>query len=398
MIRWLYVDLNSYFASVEQQMDPKLRGRPVGVVPVMADTTCCIAASYEAKKFGVKTGTIVGEARRMCPGIRFVEARHEIYVTYHEKIVEAVESCLPVTSVMSIDEMACRLTGRDQSVDNATALAKQVKKKILKVGDQLRSSVGLAPNRFLSKVASDMQKPDGLVLLRDEDLPSALLKLKLSDFPGIGPRMEARLKKYGVRTTSQLLDLKVGAMRKIWGGVGGERFYRWLRGEDLEVSHAENQSIGHSHVLPPELRNEKGAWAVAQRLLQKAAARLRKVDSWATHLALSVSDTDRGHWGDTIKMLECQDTLTLLEALRSLWERRECGAPMKVGVTLFGLVPNHDRTFSFLDDLRRLNLSRAMDAVNAKFGRNALYFGGVHEVLSSAPTRIAFTSIPDLDV
>ena len=114
-LNWLFVDMNSYFASVEQDSRPELRGRPVAIVPMMADTTCCIAASYEAKAFGVKTGTIVADANRMCPEIVLVEARHEIYVDFHHRIVEAVESCLPVTAVLSIDEMACRLLGREGS-------------------------------------------------------------------------------------------------------------------------------------------------------------------------------------------------------------------------------------------------------------------------------------------
>src|ERR1700753_999773 len=101
-LKWLFLDLNSYFASVEQELRPELRNRPVAVVPVMADTTCCIAASYEAKAFVVKTGTQVGEAKRMCPGIELVEARHELYVEYHNKIVKAVEHCVPVAAVMSI--------------------------------------------------------------------------------------------------------------------------------------------------------------------------------------------------------------------------------------------------------------------------------------------------------
>jgi DNA polymerase-4 len=398
LLNWLFVDLNSYFASVEQQLQPKLRGKPVGVVPLMADTTCCIAASYEAKAFGVKTGTMVGEAKRMCPGIVFVEARHEEYVKYHEAIVTAVESCLPVTAVMSIDEMACRLTGRDQKLENAFALGKQVKKSILKVGDQLRSSVGLATNRFLSKVASNMQKPDGLTVLESEDLPQALLRLKPSDFPGIGPRMNERLKQRNIRTTEQLLALDAAQMRRIWGGVGGERFYRWLRGEDIDVEYAHNKSVGHSHVLPPELRNPKSAYAVTLRLLQKAAVRLRKLESWATHLSLSISYTDRTHWDKTLKMLECQDTLTLQEVLNVLWEQRAPGNPMKVGVTLSGLIPDKHRTFSFFDDPKRVNLSRVMDRVNAKYGKNALFLGGVADVLTSAPTRIAFSSIPDITI
>src|SRR6202453_1230189 len=126
-LNWLFVDLNSYFASVEQEVRPDLRGRPVGVVPMMADTTVCIAASYEAKAFGVKTGTMVGDAKRMCPEIVLVEARHELYVDYHHRVVEAVESCLPVTAVLSIDEMACRLMGRERPLLAAMELGRKVK-------------------------------------------------------------------------------------------------------------------------------------------------------------------------------------------------------------------------------------------------------------------------------
>src|SRR5436309_2030075 len=107
-VKWLFLDLNAYFASVEQQVTPALRGQPVAVVPTMAETTCCIAASYEAKTFGIKTGTLVAEAKNLCPGIHLVEARHALYVRYHHAIVAAVDSCIPVESIVSIDEMACR--------------------------------------------------------------------------------------------------------------------------------------------------------------------------------------------------------------------------------------------------------------------------------------------------
>src|SRR5580693_6502476 len=207
-LNWLFVDLNSYFASVEQQVRPELRGRPVGVVPMMADTTVCIAASYEAKAFGVRTGTVVADAKRMCPEIVLVEARHEIYVDYHHRIVEAVESCVPVTAVCSIDEMACRLMGRERPLRAAMDLGMRVKKTIRdRVGPMLRSSVGLATNRYLAKVASDMEKPDGLVALPLDLLPEALRQLTLRDLPGIGPPTEKRLNEKGIHTMEQLLVL-----------------------------------------------------------------------------------------------------------------------------------------------------------------------------------------------
>jgi len=112
-LNWLFLDMNAFFASVEQQLNPRLRGCPVGVVPVMADTSCCIAASYEAKRQGVSTGTRIAEAKKRCPGIQLVPARPAEYVRVHERIVEAVNSVVPVHKVHSIDEMACRLMGSE---------------------------------------------------------------------------------------------------------------------------------------------------------------------------------------------------------------------------------------------------------------------------------------------
>jgi DNA polymerase-4 len=156
-VEWLFLDLNSYFASVEQQERPELRGRPIGIVPLITEHTCCIAASYEAKAYGVKTGVSVEEAKQRCPHIQLVEARPKLYVEYHHRIVDAVNSCVPVTSVMSVDEMACRLMGRERALPNATTIAVDIKQSLRTVGATLRCSVGLAPNRYLSKIASDLQ-------------------------------------------------------------------------------------------------------------------------------------------------------------------------------------------------------------------------------------------------
>src|ERR1700760_565045 len=289
-LQWLFLDLNSYFASVEQELRPELRERPVAVVPLLADTTFCIAASYEAKRYGVRTGTQVGEAKRLCPGILLVEARHEIYVDYHHRIVEAVESCLPVTAVMSIDEMACRLMGRERPLLAALELGRKVKARIQEnVGPFLRSSVGLATSRYLAKVASDMEKPDGLVALPLDVLPEALRRLTLRDLPGIGAKTEKRLNEKGIHTMDDLLGLDCEQSGEMWGSVWGQRLWYWLRGEDFEMSETDHlKSISHSHVLAPEMRTAEKAWAVAHKLLHKAAMRLRSHKLWAGSIGLAV--------------------------------------------------------------------------------------------------------------
>ena len=149
-VQWLFLDLNAFFASCEQQEAPALRGKPVIVVQTLTDSAVAIAASYAAKAFGIKTGTLVREARRLCPEVIPVEANHRLYTDYHERILKAVDTCLPVEKVMSIDEMACRLMGTERQVMVARELALKVKRALREqVGECLTCSIGIAPNVFL---------------------------------------------------------------------------------------------------------------------------------------------------------------------------------------------------------------------------------------------------------
>lgn len=411
-------------------MHPELRGKPVAVVPMMADTTVCIAASYEAKAFGVKTGTRVGDAKRMCPGLVLVEGRHEFYVEYHHKIVDAVESCIPISTVLSIDEMASRLMGSERGIGRAVEIALSIKSAIRKtVGSTLRCSIGLAPNRYLAKIASDMQKPDGLTILRTAELPGSLAHLLPIDLPGVGKRMNERLEAQGIRSMEQILALSAEAMGTVWGSVYGARLWHLLRGLDYDDGDEDQKSVGHSHVLAPEMRSDPTAYAVVQKLLQKAGTRLRTMQSWAGAMELTVkyaagrqsatppesrANNEAGSrrsgepfarlaWHQRRRMIECQDTLTLVEVLHSLWARRPQAearkqglVPFFVGVTLLELVPDNLHSLDLFDDSKRSQLSKTVDRINQKYGSQTVYFGGMHLAREAAPTRIAFQSIPDL--
>jgi DNA polymerase-4 len=401
LLRYLFVDMNSYFASAEQHLRPELRNRPVAVAAVMTDTTCCLAASYEAKRFGVKTGTGVGEARRLCPGLIVVQARPERYIELHHRIIAAVESCLPVTTVLSIDEMVCRLRGPDQDEETAVALGQQIKMAIRdQVGQTLRCSVGIGPNRMLAKVAGDLQKPDGLTVIHPADLPDRLYSLKLRDFPGIGPRMERRLKAVGLWTVEQFCDLSTSEMNRVWGStVVGAAWYRLLRGEDVPAPPTQHRTLGHSHVLPPEFRQDAGARAVLMRLVHKAAGRLRQTDYWARKVEVGVTYLGGEGWATTAKVPLCQDTLTLLQTTGRLWSQRPPGQPLKVSVTFSEIVAWNNVTPSLLeDDHRRLALSMAMDQLNQRFGVHSVYFGAMHGQQSDRGAHIAFHAVPDLNL
>jgi DNA polymerase-4 len=399
-LSWLFLDMNAYFASVEQQLQPRLRHRPVAVAPVMVDSTCCIAASYEAKRYGIKTGTKVGVARKLCPDLQVVEGRPDVYVEFHEKILAAVDTVIPIEQVHSIDEMSCRLTGRQQEIAQAIVLGRQVKEAIgMRVGRYMRCSVGLATNRFLAKVASDMQKPDGLTVITHDDLPHKLHTLTLSDLPGIGTSMLARLHDCRVRTVEQLCSLSMAQMAGIWQSVIGRRWWHLLQGYDLPEPPTHRRTVSHSHVLSPEFRTDEGARAVLVKLIHKAAARLRRLNYWAGRLSVHVSYSNRKEvWKQSANLGQCQDTQTMMEAFSTLWSLRpRVWSPDYVAVALFDLTAASSVSQPlFPKDRRRIQLAQAMDAINERFGAYSIYFGSMHDTQDAAPMRISFTHIPDV--
>ena len=415
MLRSLFVDFNSYFASVEQQIKPHLRGKPVGVLPVMAHGTSCIAASVEAKAFGVKTGTPVEEAKRLCPEIVFVEAKHEIYVDFQHRAIAAVERMAPVRQVLSIDEMECELTGSWRERSKAEAIARSIKKEVLNsVGICLRCSVGIAPNTLLAKLASDMQKPDGLVVIEQAELPERLHPLKLQDVQGIGKRMLQRLQAAGIFSMAELCAAPRAVLHAVWGGMAGSEMHDMLRGQWYGPRTTTARSLGHSHVLPPELRNPNGALGVLMRLTQKAAMRLRKQGFYATAMSISVRCDHRYQstpgGGRDAQFGQMQDTVYFLDVLQKLWLSglQELQHPKAVNVTMHGLVLVGQHTPDLFDFPQapealvpvtrdRSKLDAAMDKLNKTYGKNTLYFAASHDARDTAPMRIAFNRIPDLE-
>ncbi len=415
-LRWLYLDLNSYFASVEQQLDPALRGRPIAVAPVDTDTTSAIAASYEAKAFGIKTGTPIWEARAKCRDLIVVPARHEEYVRFHHRIIAEVERHVPVTEVCSIDEVACRLCDNENGRADVEALAGRIKAGIAaNVGTELKSSIGVAPNRLLAKMAADMEKPDGLTVLDTDSRDRRLRELRPNDIPGVGKNMEKRLAAAGVVTMARILDLDPREARAVWGNVWGERLHWLLKGVDLPERETQRRTIGHSHVLGPDKRHPDRARLVARRLCLKAATRLRRMECRTGFVVLTVKGEavdggTPGRWSHGQKLVAAMDSFTLLAVLDGLWARMRVELPdqryRQVSVTFLELTAATETQLALFDagpavtpatEQRRLALSAAIDRMNVRFGRDAVTVGHDRAGASrSAGPRIAFTRIPDL--
>ena len=414
-LRWLFLDLNSYFASVEQQVQPALRGRPVIVAPVGTDSTVAIAASIEAKRYGIATGTPVYEAKRLCRDLVVTPARHERYVAFHDAIVAEVERHIPVTKVCSIDEVACRLLDNENDRASAVALALRIKAGIrARVGECLTSSIGIAPNRLLAKLASDLQKPDGLVVFEERDLPHALYPLKLRDIAGIGAKMERRLARDGVNDIAQLLARRPRDAGQAWGGTNGDRLWYLLHGVDLPEKATQSRTVGHSHVLSPGKRGYAAVRLTARRLALKAGSRLRRKGYRARALVLHARfDDDKSQWRASAKLPATQDSFVMLDRLETLFPRlRSAGAThgsgcRMIGVTLTEIEPVAGEQHSLFAHLspddplaretRGLALSRAMDRINQRFGRNAVSVGPLNGGrIDRVGTKIAFGRIPEL--
>jgi len=408
VLRALAIDFNSYFASVEQQERPELRGKPVAVVPVMAETTGAIAVSIEAKAMGMKRNRRIAEARREIPGLIVVEARPETYINYHRRIKDVVETCVPVKKIQSIDELECELTGSLRQPEKALALARRIKAVLAReIGPHLRSSIGIGPNWFLAKLASDIEKPDGLTLLSDHDILGQLISrnIQLSQLTGIGENMEKRLRATGIESVEQLYAASRPQLRAIWNSVEGARFHDWLHGGAQEREPPRHNSIGHGHVLPPQLRTPEAALGVLHRLLQKAAMRLRHENFYAGALHLTVRYQDGARGSQDCHFNETQDTFHFTRVLNDLWsaQSRENRnrIPKQVGIVLHKLLPaSHHIPDLFAADQEktRTRLFSAIDTLNQTFGKNSVYFGGAHGSTDYAPMRIAFTRIPEPEI
>jgi DNA polymerase-4 len=295
------------------------------------------------------------------------------------------------------------------------ALAARIKAGIAaNVGVCLRSSIGIAPNRLLAKLASDMMKPDGLVILRPEELPQRLFALKLRDIAGIGEKMERRLAREGILDIEELCARKPRDAGEAWGGMNGDRLWYLLHGYDLPEKPTQHRSIGHSHVLSPRERGSEPARLIARRLAMKAGSRLRRSGYSTRLLTLHAKfENDKSNWSASAKLPATQDSFRILAGLDALWPRlaaagstRTGGVHLRrIGVTLSEIAPDDAQQHSLFAALapddplaresRNLSLSRALDKLNTRFGRNAVTLGPLMGGRGDAVgTKIAFGRIP----
>lgn len=413
----LYLDFDGFFASVEQAANPKLRGRPIGVVPFAAAAnpkahSCVIACSREAKILGLKNVMSIAEAKAACPDLVLVPQKPDLYRRAHNCLISEISAVIPIDAVKSIDELTCRLE-RSQRKD-PLALGRKIKERLLKfVGPFITCSIGYAANRQLAKMACKAGKRidggygDGNCLWHPDEMPGPLINLPLSDVPGIGSRMEMRLAQCGVSTMEKLLTMEPKHMRKMWRSVNGERLWYALHGYDIQTPPSGRGMYGHGRVLPPESRTFEKAREASRLLLNKAARRMRR-DKWNAGCLLAFLSTGEGTFFRRAWLSAVRDDQAILRALASIWDawRKELSPRVwiiNVSVTLADITRANERQLDILlnDDSVRRKAEAATDAVdkiNMKYGKTLVHLG----VWTPPPGgyaggKISYTRIPSVE-
>ena len=274
------------------------------------------------------------------------------------------------------------------------------------MGAHITCSIGYAPNRWLAKIAADLDKPDGLTVLQPRDLPGRLLTLDLEDLPGVATRMRARLARRGLTSVEDLWQADPLQLRAAWGSVTGARFWYALHGYAVALPRTQRRSIGHGRVLPPGQRQAPAARILARQLVVKAARRMRREGYLAQRLTLSVDCFDAPRWTVAAPVAAANDDRAGLETLAGLWAALVEARPQ---ATLFRLTVSFDRfrptdavqlelPWHAPDDRARVvRLTAAVDALNSRYGRTLIGYGQCGEPGGYVGAKIAYGRIPDLE-
>lgn len=372
----MHLDMNAFFASVEQACNPNLRGAPIAVVG-SAKRTVVTTASYEARRQGVRTGMNRYEAKRACPSLIFVAGDNRKYIDTSERVLEILKDYSPAIEVYSIDEAFVDLTGSFELLGSPEGIAGSIKERIRSTLG-LTCSIGIAPNKLLAKLASDMKKPDGLVVIRDEDVEGALRDLPVGELWGIGPRLTSHLALLGVRTCGELAAFPASVLRERFGIIG-ERLKLMGRGiDDSPVVPAgeeeEAKSVGHSTTLPKDVSGREEIRRCLLRLSEMVGARARAHRLKGRKVTLTIRYPDFYTFTRQRSLsYPANDTKAIFNSALSILE----GIRLKTAVRLLGVsiseLTKDLRQMELFDgERRREELLDAVDSINGRFGESTL--------------------------
>ncbi len=393
----LHLDMNSYFAAMEQQAYPNLRGKPIGVAGKgKSERTVIVGASIEAKKFGITSGTPGWEALKLCPQLIIIPADYSRYVYTSRKIFSLLERFSPTVEVFSIDEAFIDL-GNACSWEDALQIAKQIKQLIrTQVGEWMSCSVGISYGRTLAKLGSELQKPDGLVLIRPEDFAEIAERTPIEKLCGIGWRLRPRLNQLGVTTIAQLGRLPKSTLVSVFGDHTGN----WLHsiGNGIESRRLrsfhdlpQEKSISHAYTLPRDITHTADVRRVLLLLSERVGVRLRKKGLMARSVSVYLRFGDRTGWAtrSTGKEYFLDGYRIYQLALKQLEKIPSQKSIRLVSVAVTELCRQTEIAQPLFPESRQAErVVLAMDRINHKYGELTVYRGsllGVKQKIFNLP-------------
>jgi DNA polymerase-4 len=395
----LHIDMNSYFASVEQQANPFLRGRSVGVCAYLSPRGCIIASSREAKAKGIKTGTRVAEAKLLDPDIVLIENEPAKYRSITERVFAILGEYSDTVEPYSIDEAFIDLSGWALDYEAALLVARTIQARIKQeVGEWLGASVGISWTKFLAKFASDLAPKQGVLLIENDSELEALINGRgLCEAWGINKRLEARLLDLGI---NDLLDLRRSDPSNLRRAFGLSGYYLWANLNGVEISQVhsglpESKSIGHSYCLPKATQDKAYLARIFSKLCEKTGRRLRRSSQEAGAISIYLAYSHSGGLGRSFRTADrLFSSEEILAPVSDFLERSFLVFPVRMlAVSVFRLSPVSSQLSLFDDNLKKKDLVRALDKINDKYGEYTLVRGQLFGLESAAKDRIGFRKL-----
>lgn len=398
----MHIDLNSCFATIEQQCNRFLRGRPIATAAYLSPRGCITAPSIEAKQFGVKTGMMVMEGKEKCPDLIIVPQNPPVYRDVHIRFKKIFMSYTNRVKPKSIDEVVINFKG-SQVIKHKTMeqIGYEIKHRVkTEIGEWVRVNVGIAPNMFLAKTAAGLHKPDGLDTITHENVRKVYQSMELTDLDGIAERNAARLNAAGIYSPIQFLEAPVDKLkREAFHSINGFYWYCRLRGWEVDDYFSPRRTIGHTYALGRQTNNMEELSKLLMKLCEKVGRRLRGNDLTAGGIHVACVYVDSGYWHKGMKV--GVRLYTTQEIYRFAMQTLQDNGPHRVVRNLFITVYDLDKfdpeQLSLFDGSKqdKRALSKALDSINDRWGEMTIIPAMMLGMENTIIDRIAFGSVKD---
>lgn len=399
----MHIDLNSCFATAEQQAYPPLRGKPLVIAAYTTPNGCVLAPSIEAKRFGIKTGMTVRDARLLCPGVLVRDPDPALIRDIHLKFKKVLSGYSPKISPKSIDELVIDFEGTLALKRGLIAIGFEIKEKIRQnVGEWISCNVGIATNRFLAKLAASLHKPDGLDVITHKNLEEVLSKCTLIDLNGINTKYQARLNAYGIFTPLQFLNASLDTLKKqVFASINGYYWYLRLRGWEIDAVDFARRSFGQSYALKEQTDNPASLTRLLMKLTEKMGRRLRHHNfrAYGIHVSLVYTDLTFWHTGRTFSIPLYSTGDLYKKAVWILNKQPEKKHVRNLSVSCFHLEETSPEQMDLFESgaAKDKKVTKAVDAINNKYGEFVVTPALMMDMDKVIIDRIAFGQARELE-